>query len=289
MLCLVSALCLVVRCAAFKVTAPAGRLVGVRGQPAVLGCEFTPDSNLDLSTLVVTWQRKEDDRVVHSFYYQQDQLDRQNADYHNRTLLFMTELVKGNASLRIEAVTAKDEGQYLCMVSNARGTDKALVQLEYGAFYTEPRLSISFNCSSITVHYEAEGFPKPEVKWLGDQGQNLTHQTEVTESPDGGSGLYHLKSSLVMQSPALNVTFILMNQRLNQHLQRPVSLAYGEISTRCGTSSPVIILSVLCFLLFASCMIFLLKILCNKKLWQSILPPYHPANSEFPLQRVSGG
>ncbi|KAL6488042.1 hypothetical protein MHYP_G00046680 [Metynnis hypsauchen] len=289
MLWLVSALYLVVRSAAFKVTAPAGHLVGIRDQPAVLGCEFTPDSHLDLSTLVVTWQRKEDARVVHSFYYQQDQLDRQSADYHNRTLLFVKELVKGNASLRIEAVTPKDEGQYLCMVSNTRGTDKALVHLEYGAFYTEPRLSISFSCSNMTVCYEAEGFPKPEVRWLGDQGQILTHQTEITESPDGGSGLYRLKSSYVTQSPALNVTFTLMNQRLNQHLQRPVSLAYGEIGARCGTSIPVIILSVLCFLLFASCMIFLLGILRNKKLLQSILSPYQPANSEFPLQRVSGG
>ncbi|XP_036431063.1 CD276 antigen-like [Colossoma macropomum] len=283
MLWLVSALYLVVRCAAFKVTVPAGRLVGIRGQPAVLGCEFIPDSYLDMSNLVVTWQRKEDNRVVHSFYYEQDQLARQSTDYQNRTSLFVTELLKGNASLRIEAVTPKDEGQYLCMVSNTRGTDKALVKLEYGAFYTEPRLSISFSCSNMTVWIEAEGFPKPDVRWLGDQGQNLTHQTEITESPDGAAGLYRLKSSYVTQSPALNVTFTLMNQRLNQHLQRPMSLTYDEIGARCGTSIPVIVLSVLCFLLFASCMMFLLINLRNKKLLQTILSPYQPANPEFPL------
>uniref|UniRef100_A0A8B9H494 Si:dkey-71p21.13 n=1 Tax=Astyanax mexicanus TaxID=7994 RepID=A0A8B9H494_ASTMX len=210
------------------VIAPAGRLVAVRGQPIILGCEFTPDSYPDLSSLVVTWQRKEDARVVHSFYYNQDQLDRQSEDYWNRTALFITELKKGNASLRIEEVGPKDVGQYLCMVSNTKGTDKAQVRLEYGAFYTEPRLSISFTCSNVMVWYEAEGFPKPEVSWSDDQGQNLSHNTELTERLNETMGLYYLKSSYVAQSPKLNVTFTLKNPLLNQHMQRPVNLTYGK-------------------------------------------------------------
>ncbi|KAI4905018.1 hypothetical protein NFI96_020173, partial [Prochilodus magdalenae] len=214
--------------AAFKVTAPASRLVAFRGQPAILGCEFTPDSNSDLSSLVVTWQRREDSRVVHSFYYQKDQLDRQSREYRNRTSLFMAELGKGNASLRIEAVRPEDKGQYLCMVSNTRGTDKALMQLEYGAFYTEPRLSLIFSCSNVTVRYEAEGFPEPEVRWFGDQGQNLSHHTELRTSPDEPAGLYYLRSSYVAQIPALNVTFTLTNQLLRQHLRRPVNITYGK-------------------------------------------------------------
>lgn len=111
---------------------PAGRIVAVRGQPAILGCEFTPDSTSDLSPLVVTWQRVEDSRVVHSFYYKRDQLELQSPHYHNRTSLFVSELLKGNATLRIEPVWPEDVGDYLCTVSNNKGTDKAQVQLQYG-------------------------------------------------------------------------------------------------------------------------------------------------------------
>lgn len=105
-------------------------LLALRGHSAVLGCEFTPD--LDLSNLVVTWQREEDLQVVHSFYYQQDQLDRQSPEYHSRTSLFVTELHKGNASLRIAAVSRKDAGRYLCIVSNTKGTGRASMEMTYG-------------------------------------------------------------------------------------------------------------------------------------------------------------
>lgn len=118
--------------AGFKVSVPAGRVVAVRGQPAILGCEFTPDSTSDLSPLVVTWQRAEDSRVVHSFYYQRDQLSKQSPQYRNRTTLFVSELQKGNATLRIESAGPTDVGEYLCTVSNTKGTDKAHVRLEYG-------------------------------------------------------------------------------------------------------------------------------------------------------------
>ncbi len=116
--------------ASFEVTVPNKHLLAIRGRPAVLGCEFTSDP--DLSNLVVTWQRQEDARVVHSFYYQQDQLDRQSSEYHNRTSLYISELHKGNASLRIEAVRPNDAGWYLCIVSNTKGTGRALMQVTYG-------------------------------------------------------------------------------------------------------------------------------------------------------------
>ncbi|XP_066535923.1 CD276 antigen homolog [Hoplias malabaricus] len=248
------------RTAAFKVTVPTSRLVAVRGQSTVLGCEFTPYSSLDLSTLVVTWQKKKGDQVVHSFYYQRDQLDRQNLNYWNRTSLFNTELKKGNASLRIEAVGPYDVGEYVCLVSNSQGTDKAQVQLEYGAFYTEPRLSIWISGSNVTLQYVAEGFPKPEVLWLDDQGQNLNHNTEVIEGPNGALGLYYVRSSYVTQDPTVNATFILMNKLLNQHLQRPVNLIYGENNTRCGASRLAVFLSIMCCLLFVSMVILLLKL-----------------------------
>ncbi|XP_067277264.1 V-set domain-containing T-cell activation inhibitor 1-like isoform X1 [Pseudorasbora parva] len=248
-------LCLlwIIGAVSFRVNVPDRGLVAIRGCPAVLVCEFTPDP--DLSSLVVTWQRGS--RVVHSFYYQQDQLDRQSPEYHNRTSLFISELGKGKASLRINSVGPKDVGQYLCHVSSAKGTGKAQIELKYGALYSEPRLNIHVNSSTVTVQFETDGFPKPEVIWLGEHGQNLSYHLELHDQTE--DGLYFVKSSYKAQKPVGNVTFTLKNPLLNQNLQRPVTFSY--VSNEAGDRSwkmvaiismsiSVILLAVLLFLRF---------------------------------------
>ncbi|XP_051946635.1 CD276 antigen isoform X1 [Xyrauchen texanus] len=231
--------------ASFEVSVPHKHLMAIRGHPAVLPCKFTPDP--DLSDLVVTWQRYEDSRVVHSFYYQQDQLERQSPEYQNRTSLYISELGKGNASLKIAAVRQKDTGCYMCIVSNAKGSDKALLDVTYGALYSEPRLSIHVNSTTVTVQFETEGFPKPEVSWLGEQGQYLNHHLELYDQTE--DGLYSMKSSYEVQKPVVNVTFTLKNHLLNQNLQRPVIISYDEDKATSQVIIAVIVLSMVCFLL----------------------------------------
>ncbi|KAL0178546.1 hypothetical protein M9458_027440, partial [Cirrhinus mrigala] len=92
------------------VTVPSSPVLAVRGATALLSCEFEPDPNF--SNLVITWQRQESIKVVHSFYYERDQLERQNPDYLNRTVLNHKELAKGNASLSIANIGLKDAGNY---------------------------------------------------------------------------------------------------------------------------------------------------------------------------------
>ncbi|XP_052427736.1 butyrophilin subfamily 1 member A1 isoform X1 [Carassius gibelio] len=223
--------------ASFEVTIPNKHLVAIRGRSAVLGCEFTPDP--DLSNLVITWQRQEDARVVHSYYYQQDQLDRQSPEYHTRTSLYVSELHKGNGSLRIAAVRPKDAGWYLCTVSNTKGTGRALMEVTYGALYSEPRLSIHVNSSALKVQFETEGFPKPEVIWLGEHDQNLSYNLEIHGQTE--DGLYFIKTICEAQKPVINISFTLKNPLLNQNLQRPVVLSYDEDTT----DHMVIVLAVL--------------------------------------------
>uniref|UniRef100_A0A673JV01 Ig-like domain-containing protein n=1 Tax=Sinocyclocheilus rhinocerous TaxID=307959 RepID=A0A673JV01_9TELE len=160
----------------FSVTVPSSPVLVVRGATALLPCEFEPNSN----ALVVTWQREEDARVVHSFYYERDQLERQSSDYFNRTKLNHKEFAKGNASLSIASFGLKDAGNYLCIVSNSKGSDRGVVHLVYAAFYSEPRLNILLKSTDVTVQYETEGYPRPEVMWLGSGGQNLTDHLEVS-------------------------------------------------------------------------------------------------------------
>uniref|UniRef100_A0A674D9T4 Ig-like domain-containing protein n=1 Tax=Salmo trutta TaxID=8032 RepID=A0A674D9T4_SALTR len=223
---------------AFEVQAPQPRVVAVYDQPAVLGCVFPPslDSGAPLEEgLVVTWQRVEDSRVVHSFYYGTDQLARQSGEYYNRTGLFHSQLPGGNASLRLESVGPGDQGRYLCSVNNMKGTGKAEVQLKYAAFYTEPHLTVQAQHSYMTFLYETDGYPEPEVRWLDPHGHNLTHNISVTQSSRAPGLLLSLRTQLVMQAGgAVNFTFSLKNQLLEQVMER--SLSY-ENNIETGKSS----------------------------------------------------
>lgn len=98
--------------------------------------------------------------------------------------------------------------------------------LHFSALYSEPRLSIHINSSAFMVKFETEGFPKPEVNWLGNQGENLTHHLELVEQIK--DGLYFIKSSYEAQRPMVNVTFTLKNHLLDQNFERPVILTYGK-------------------------------------------------------------
>ncbi|XP_056616603.1 butyrophilin subfamily 1 member A1 [Triplophysa dalaica] len=241
--------------ATFEVMVPDKQLKAIHGRPAILGCMFTPDP--DTSHLVVTWQRQEDVRVVHSFYYQKDQLDRQSLQYRGRTFLYNSELAQGNASLQITEVNPKDTGRYMCIVTNLQGSSRALVELTYGALYSEPRLSIHINSSAFIVKFETEGFPKPEVNWLSKQGENLTHQLEVIDLTE--DGFYFIKSSYVAQRQMVNVTFTLKNHLLNQNLERPVILVCDEVTATNQAPVAVIILAMLCIVLFICIIILTLR------------------------------
>lgn len=116
--------------ASFTVSAPNDGVIGVRGRPAVLGCYFTPDP--DLSSLSIVWQRMEDSRIVHFLVHEKKQLEQQSAEYRSRTSLYISELRKGNASLRIDGVGLKDVGWYVCKVRNIKGAGNVKIKLDYG-------------------------------------------------------------------------------------------------------------------------------------------------------------
>ncbi|KAJ8387513.1 hypothetical protein AAFF_G00156140 [Aldrovandia affinis] len=211
--------------AAFEVRAPNRQVVAFYRQTVVLGCSYTPNRDSGLGGLVVTWQRVDDSRVVHSFYYEKDQLDRQSPSYKNRTGLFHSELATGNASLRLVQIQPEDSGHYLCSVSSLQGTDKVDVQLIFAAFYTEPRLTVQVHCSNVSFRYESKGYPEPEVWWIDSEGRNLSHHTEVSSSKED-DGLLFLQTNLELdRSIGANLTFTLKNRLINQVIERPVSFS----------------------------------------------------------------
>ncbi|XP_060727764.1 CD276 antigen isoform X2 [Tachysurus vachellii] len=248
---------------ALRVTIPVKNMAAAKGHSVVLGCEFftDPGQKSDISSLVVTWQRKEDNRVVHSFYFEKDQLEKQDPLYHNRTALFVSGLTKGNASLRLENIRANDAGLYLCTVSINDDADKAELKLDYGALYTEPRLIVRVNSYGVLMQYEAMGFPAPEVKWKREHGEVLNNDIQTSVELNDEKGLYYVQSSYTASDTPLNVTFILRNQLFDQHLHRTIS--YAGVQNDC--LNVTIALSVVSLLLILTAGTLVWIYCCKKK------------------------
>ncbi|XP_060678211.1 CD276 antigen-like [Hemiscyllium ocellatum] len=212
-------------------------IVAEFGRDVTIPCTFQPDREFPLRYLVLTWQLSVSAQVIHSYYYQQEQLTQQDPVYHNRTQLFVQELAQGNASLRLRAVRLMDQAEYLCSVSTMLQRSSHTVSLRVAAPYSEPKVTFDMgNCSGpgLVNVSSSGGYPKPEVGWIAAGCNNVTEESR-TVFWTGRGGLYSMVSSIpIPLGPASNYTFILENPLLGQHMVRPLAIVgscQGEASS----------------------------------------------------------
>lgn len=244
----------------FEITVPRDTVTGFYGEALILPCTFPVDSSWDLRSTVITWQRGLD--VVHSFYYSQDQLDRQNRHYVSRTSLFIQEMAQGNASLKLEKVTLQDGGVYTCSVSTNTGSQKKSFGVKIAAFYSEPRLQFSLLTDGVNLLVTSDGgYPSPTLQWLMENS-DITNQAQTHLMQDTQTGLYVVSSWINLTEVSnSSLTFILHNKPLGQDIRREIQL-YSDKSERQGESAyrchgcAILILGVLLLLLILMSALF---------------------------------
>ncbi|XP_031436181.2 butyrophilin-like protein 8 isoform X2 [Clupea harengus] len=259
-------------CSEFKVTVPSS-LVVTLGQPVVLPCSFSVGNVWQPESIVITWQRGLE--VVHSFYYNRDQLKRQSPHYVKRTSLYQSEMQKGNASLRLENVTIEDRGEYICSVSSQLGSERKSFPLKVAALYSEPVLQFSVQPGSVTVLLTSGGgFPAPTLSWLQDH-EDLTNSTETRLTRDTLSGLYNVYSTLTLKDNTIaTLSFILRNEDLMEEIRRNISLpeSEGDLPKASQRMRELILLPVLLvFILLAVLGLLLLQTICKPNRTKGIL------------------
>ncbi len=80
----------------------------------VLPCHVPP--HLLTGDTKVEWRRttKQSDTLVHLYEDGEIQAEKQHQDYKERAHFFTEHIKHGNFSLRLEKLSAEDEGQYTC-------------------------------------------------------------------------------------------------------------------------------------------------------------------------------
>ncbi|XP_018427801.1 PREDICTED: CD276 antigen isoform X2 [Nanorana parkeri] len=186
-------------CRAIEVRVPDLPVTGILDEDVILPCWFTPPAGFSVQNLSLFWKLTSLQQV-HAFTLGEEQLDNQEANFVNRTQLFLSELPKGNMSLFLRKVRLSDEGAYTCFV-NVGNFSSAAVSLQVAASFTKPILHLEPSEGlkpgdqvTVTCH-TYRGYPEAEILWQDGKGQNLTENITTSQMANE-EGLFHVQSSL---------------------------------------------------------------------------------------------
>ncbi|NXW54275.1 HHLA2 protein, partial [Eurystomus gularis] len=151
-------------------------VTGQFSKDCILPCHFPPGADE-----VIYW--KKGNKNVHNYYYQRDQLERQDPNYQHRTHLFHESIHRGNASLKLSNLTFDDEGLYNCYVGTQQTKTEVEVMLHvrvtsyYALEYQKTDSERVLKCCAFLT------YPAPNISWL--QGSTSIQETYREETKVG--------------------------------------------------------------------------------------------------------
>ncbi|XP_044844981.1 butyrophilin subfamily 3 member A1-like [Mauremys mutica] len=170
-------------------------VVGIVGQDVVLPCQLSPRTwPVDTEVL---WSKIEGTHSeagyvnVHQ-YKNQSNLDILGDNYQRRTEMFQQEFRNGNVSLKLKRLHVTDAGTYICFVKSPTWSHEANTELQIAAVAPVFIDVLGPHGQGIGLACRSTGwFPKPELHWAGNKGQNLELESKTGMTQDNES-LYNV-------------------------------------------------------------------------------------------------
>ncbi|XP_077058457.1 junctional adhesion molecule-like [Siphateles boraxobius] len=147
----------------FTVRGPSDPLVVPLGSSVVLPCYV--DKPLPVTGLEVQWGRTDSETPVHLFLDGESRSEVQQQDYHDRAHFFTDQIQHGNFSLRLDNLTAEDEGNYTCKVYSLQESNETVVQIKDVERLLVSGSSRSISASvgeDVTLNCSVDSHIKPE-------------------------------------------------------------------------------------------------------------------------------
>ncbi|XP_028289307.1 uncharacterized protein LOC114453553 [Parambassis ranga] len=168
-------------------------------QSCILPCSFQGGEEA-----VLHWiQTKEGNPIVHSFYFNQDQLGHQDHRFRNRTSLFKDQISRGNASLQLTEVKVQDEERYKCYTSTIRRTEESFITLRVDA----PVSKVDIQQEGNRISCSSEGiYPRPELTW-STRPPSIIHLQNSSTVQQTEQQLYTISSSLILSDSHTDLTY----------------------------------------------------------------------------------
>ncbi|XP_044197751.1 selection and upkeep of intraepithelial T-cells protein 6-like isoform X2 [Thunnus albacares] len=196
------------------------------GQTVLLPCQI-PVSD-DFPT--VEWSKEGLAQPNITFLYRDgcETHEMKNPVFQYRTHLIMSELNRGNISLRISNVQLSDAGKYRCMTL-WRKTQPVVKTLELLVVaVSEPKLSVvSAECGEVTLQCEADRWQQePEITFLDDQGNNISAENPKRH-PDS-RGFFTITRRATVQTTTNRVTCRVHQPEINQTRDMEIHIPVGD-------------------------------------------------------------
>ncbi|XP_071340630.1 butyrophilin-like protein 2 [Trachinotus anak] len=199
-------------------------------ESCILPCSFQGGTDV-----VIDWtQVTAGNRLVHSYYDNQDQLAHQDQHFRNRTSLFKDQISRGNASLLLTGVKVQDQGRYRCFTSTIRGGDKySFIILTVDA----PVGKVDVQQVENRITCSSEGiYPEPELTWSTRPPSNVTFKNN-TEVQQTEQLLYNISSSLILSHSDSDLSYI-CNISTDRNSRR--ATLFKTTSINCSSSEATI-------------------------------------------------
>ncbi|XP_044845191.1 butyrophilin subfamily 3 member A2-like [Mauremys mutica] len=205
-------------------------MVGVVGQDVVLPCQLSPPARL--RSMDVLWRKIGTVFITVHKYSDEGSQDLPGEGYQTRTELFLQEFSSGNVSLKLKGLQLADAGTYHCFVRNPAWSQEATTELRVAAVAPVFIDVLGHRGQGIGLACRSAGwFPKPELRWVGKNGQNLSMEI-VTNVTQDREDLYSVVSHVtVTEEDNGDIGCIVWNGLLEPERQSAIHLS-GDIFPR---------------------------------------------------------
>ncbi|XP_029769789.1 butyrophilin subfamily 3 member A2-like, partial [Terrapene carolina triunguis] len=177
----------------------------------------------------VLWRKIEPGFVLIHEYSEEGTQGLPGEGYQTRTELFPQEFSSGNVSLKLKRLQVADAGTYQCLVRNPEWTQEATTELQVAALAPVLIDVLGPRGQGIGLICRSTGwFPKPELQWVGKNGQNLMMEI-VTDMTQERENLYSVVSHVTVTEGEDNgdISCIVRNALLVTERQSAIHLS-GE-------------------------------------------------------------
>uniref|UniRef100_K7FEY2 Ig-like domain-containing protein n=1 Tax=Pelodiscus sinensis TaxID=13735 RepID=K7FEY2_PELSI len=214
----------------FEVTS-SRTVTGIVGQDVVLPCQISTGKQPD--NMEVQWKKiiQAHIEVVYGYQPQPGQ-DGTGPMYQGRAVLRKDGFISGNVSLRLKNVQPADEGTYSCIVKSNAWSADTTTELQLAVLADAP-VSIAVlgpQDQGIRLACRSAGwFPKPEVQWVTQKGQDLQAVTKMDQDHER---LFNVLSHVTVLGEETGEISCVIQNRLLKTEQKSIILLSGDIFPR---------------------------------------------------------